>query len=36
MIVTALERIGALLDAEDVDAAPVFDVGDLNRLKDDE
>ena len=32
MIIAALERVSALLDAEDVDAAPVLDVGDLDRL----
>ena len=36
MIITALERIAALLDAEDVEAAPVLDVGDLDRLIDDD
>ena len=36
MIITALERIAALLDAEHVEAAPVLDVGDLDRLIDDE
>jgi DNA-binding MarR family transcriptional regulator len=36
MIITALERIAALLDAKDVEAAPVLDVGDLDRLIDDE
>lgn len=36
MIITTLERIAALLDAEDVEAAPVLDVGDLDRLIDDE
>ncbi|MEQ9563623.1 MAG: MarR family winged helix-turn-helix transcriptional regulator [Woeseiaceae bacterium] len=32
MIVAALERVGALLDASSIDAAPVLDVGDLDRL----
>ena len=32
MIIAALERVSALLDAEQVDAAPVLDVGDLDRL----
>lgn len=32
MIIAALERVSALLDAEEVDAAPVLDVGDLDRL----
>lgn len=36
MIITTLERIAALLDAEDVEAAPVLDVGDLDRLIDDD
>jgi DNA-binding MarR family transcriptional regulator len=35
MIITALERIAALLDAKDVEAAPILDVGDLDRLIDD-
>jgi len=35
MIITTLERIASLLDAEDVEAAPVLDVGDLDRLIDD-
>lgn len=35
MIITTLERIASLLDAEDVEAAPVLDVGDLDRLVDD-
>jgi DNA-binding MarR family transcriptional regulator len=32
MIVTTLERVAAMLDAEDIDASPVLDVGDLDRL----
>lgn len=32
MIIAALERVSALLDADKVDAAPVLDVGDLDRL----
>lgn len=36
MIICTLERIAALLDAEDVEAAPVLDVGDLDRLIRDE
>jgi len=32
MIIAALERVATLLDAEQVDAAPVLDVGDLDRL----
>ena len=35
MIITTLERIASLLDADDVEAAPVLDVGDLDRLVDD-
>ncbi|MEM1036510.1 MAG: MarR family transcriptional regulator [Pseudomonadota bacterium] len=29
MLVSALERVAALLDAEDLDAAPILDIGDL-------
>lgn len=36
MIITALERIANLLDAEAIEAAPVLDVGDLDRLVDSE
>lgn len=36
MIIAALEHVAALLDAENVEAAPILDVGDLDRLKDDE
>ena len=36
MIITALERTAALLDAKDVEAAPVLDVGELDRLIDNE
>ncbi len=32
MLVSALERITALLDASDIDAAPVLDVGDIGNL----
>ena len=32
MIVATLERVAALLDAEAIDAAPVLDVGDLDRI----
>jgi DNA-binding MarR family transcriptional regulator len=35
MIISTLERVAALLDAKDLDAAPVLDVGDLDRLVDD-
>ena len=36
MIITTLERVAALLDAEEVEAAPVLDVGDLDRFVDDQ
>lgn len=32
MIVTALERVSTLLDAAGLDASPVLDVGDIDRL----
>lgn len=32
MIVTTLERVAGLLDAEEIEAAPVLDVGDLDRI----
>jgi len=32
MIVAALERVSAMLDAESIDASPVLDIGDLDRL----
>lgn len=32
MIITALERVANLLQAEEIEAAPVLDVGDLDRL----
>lgn len=32
MIIAALERVAVLLDAGSIDAAPVLDVGDLDRL----
>jgi DNA-binding MarR family transcriptional regulator len=32
MIVATLERVAALLDAEEIEAAPVLDVGDLDRI----
>ena len=35
MIISTLERVAALLDAKDLDAAPILDVGDLDRLVDD-
>ena len=31
MLVAALERVAALLDAERLDAAPVLDVGAIDR-----
>lgn len=36
MIISALERIANLLDAEEIEAAPVLDVGDLDRHVDSE
>ncbi|HET6630881.1 MAG TPA: MarR family winged helix-turn-helix transcriptional regulator [Woeseiaceae bacterium] len=32
MIITALERVSMLLDAGAIDASPVLDIGDLDRL----
>lgn len=32
MIITALERVSTLLDAAGLDASPVLDVGDIDRL----
>lgn len=32
MIITSLERVSALLDAGAIDASPVLDIGDLDRL----
>ena len=32
MIITTLERIASLLDAEKIEAAPVLDIGDLDRV----
>lgn len=32
MIITALERVSTLLDAAELDAAPVLDAGDIDRL----
>ena len=34
MLISALERVASLLDAEDVEAAPVLDLGDLDRIVD--
>ena len=32
MIISALERVAAILDAQELEAAPVLDVGDLDRI----
>lgn len=32
MIIAALQRIAALLDAESIEAAPILDIGDLDRI----
>ncbi len=32
MVIATLERIASLLDAEEIEAAPVLDVGDLDRI----
>jgi DNA-binding MarR family transcriptional regulator len=32
MVIAALERVASLLDAEKIEAAPVLDVGDLDRI----
>lgn len=32
MLVASLERVAAMLDAEDIDASPVLDTGDIKRL----
>lgn len=34
MIISALERVASLMDAESIDASPVLDVGELDRLLD--
>ncbi|MDH4055911.1 MAG: hypothetical protein OEW73_10155 [Gammaproteobacteria bacterium] len=31
-LLATLERVASLLDAEDIEAAPVLDVGDLDRI----
>ena len=36
MIITTLERIAMMLNADEVEAAPVLDVGDLDRIINDE
>lgn len=32
MLVASLERVAAMLDADDIDASPVLDTGDIKRL----
>jgi len=32
MIIATLERVASLLDADEIDASPVLDVGDLDRI----
>jgi DNA-binding MarR family transcriptional regulator len=32
MIITTLERVASMLDAHDIEAAPILDVGDLDRV----
>ena len=32
MIIATLERVASILDADEIDAAPVLDVGDLDRV----
>lgn len=32
MIISALERVSAMLDADAIDASPVLDIGDIDRL----
>lgn len=34
MLVSSLERVAAMLDAEDLDASPVLDTGDIKRASD--
>jgi len=34
MVIATLERVASLLDAEEIEAAPVLDVGDLDRIVD--
>lgn len=31
MILASLQRVGVMMDAEDIDAAPVLDIGELDR-----
>ena len=33
MIVASLERVAAMLDADDIDASPVLDVGDIKHIE---
>lgn len=33
MIVSSLERVAAMLDADDIDASPVLDVGDIKHIE---
>jgi hypothetical protein len=32
MIIATLERVATLLDAEEIEAAPILDFGDLDRI----
>ena len=36
LIIATLERVGSLLDAEEIEAAPVLDVGELDRTVDED
>ena len=36
MVIAMLERVASLLDAEQIEAAPVLDVGDLDRIVDEQ
>lgn len=36
MIIAALERVASILDAHELEAAPVLDVGDLDRIVDEQ
>jgi len=36
LIVSTLERVAALLDAEEIEASPILDVGDLDRIVEEE
>ena len=35
MVIAALERVALLLDADDIEAAPILEIGDLDRLVED-